>query len=470
MKQNPIQISKRLLIIAAGAICMVYPHAARADYALVIDPTAREQTFRGWGTSLCWWANVVGKFPEPARSDYIDKVFDPKTGLGLNIVRYNIGGGENPKYLSPNLPFLTYRTNIPGYEPSQGVWDWTADAGQRYILKKAMAKGANIVQAFSNSPPYWMTVSGSVTGANGWGNNNLSPDHEQDYADYLTTVVDQFQKKWGVTFDSLEPFNEPDGGWWQFGHWQEGCSVDRPSEARITRLVGAALIGKRLKTKLAVTDENSINNTVASVNSFDAPTLAFVSQIDTHSYNGSHRKELKDAAQQSGKDLWMSEYGDGDGTGLTMSKTILRDIKDMGAEAWVYWQAVDGGGWGLLTNPEKDNTTTQYEINQKYYVLAQYSRFIHQNAVILSCDDPNSLTALDAKTKRLAIVTTNDQNEPSTVSYDLGKFGKVTTISVYQTCGSPAEELTQVQTPAIVSDKFTAVLPAKSVTTFVVTK
>ena len=47
--------------------------------------------FEGWGTSLCWWANVVGGYSN--RNDYASLAF---TTLKLNIVRYNIGGGENP--------------------------------------------------------------------------------------------------------------------------------------------------------------------------------------------------------------------------------------------------------------------------------------------------------------------------------------------------------------------------------------
>ena len=83
-----------------AVVLLVTVHASRprADtaYGAVVDPSIQYQTLQGWGTSLAWWANVVGGFPEPVRSDYIRKVFDPVEGLGLNVVRYNIGGGENP--------------------------------------------------------------------------------------------------------------------------------------------------------------------------------------------------------------------------------------------------------------------------------------------------------------------------------------------------------------------------------------
>ena len=69
-------------------------------------------------------------FPAAVRDDYLTKIFDPQKGLGMNVVRYNIGGGE-----SPSLPnSMEYRARIPGYQAAQGVWDWNADANQRLVL------------------------------------------------------------------------------------------------------------------------------------------------------------------------------------------------------------------------------------------------------------------------------------------------------------------------------------------------
>ena len=50
--------------------------------------------FEGWGTSLCWWANRVG-YSDELTSQAAETFFDKEKGLGLNIGRYNIGGGDN---------------------------------------------------------------------------------------------------------------------------------------------------------------------------------------------------------------------------------------------------------------------------------------------------------------------------------------------------------------------------------------
>ena len=46
-----------------------------------------------------------------------------------------------------------------------GTWNWEADAAQRWMLLAACDRGATLFEAFSNSPPYWMTVSGRASGA-----------------------------------------------------------------------------------------------------------------------------------------------------------------------------------------------------------------------------------------------------------------------------------------------------------------
>ena len=97
-----------------------------------------QQEFEGWGTSLAWFANIVGRFPDPLRSHLADLLFDAEVhrppcaltglrssalsgaalivvgrfasstvahvagaltagacaqvGLGMQICRYNIGG------------------------------------------------------------------------------------------------------------------------------------------------------------------------------------------------------------------------------------------------------------------------------------------------------------------------------------------------------------------------------------------
>ena len=52
--------------------------------------------FQGWGTSLCWWCHRLG-FDDELSQSAADLFYSEK-GLGLNIMRYNIGGGDDPTH------------------------------------------------------------------------------------------------------------------------------------------------------------------------------------------------------------------------------------------------------------------------------------------------------------------------------------------------------------------------------------
>ena len=453
--------SGRRVLVTLAVLFSSGPTArADGDYGTLIDPSIQYQSLQGWGTSLAWWGNVVGGFPEPVRSEYIRKVFDSVEGLGFNIVRYNIGGGENPIY-----HFMEYRAAVPGFEPSPGVWDWSADANQRWVLDAAIASGVDTVEAFSNSPPYWMTNSGSVTGAVG-GGDNLNSTHYDAFADYLSEVVLHFRDQWGISFQTVEALNEPASGWWRFGGRQEGCHFDRDSQASLIQRLGASLVSKGLSTAVSAPDENTIDLTLGSFRFYSAATRSMVSQINTHSYGGSQRTQLANEANSRGKALWMSEYGDGDATGLTMSQRIVSDMKHLRPSSWVYWQAVDGGGWGLLKNSLPDGTHTDYTLNKKYFVMANYTRFIRPGYRFIAITDVNSLAAYDPASGTLILVTTNSRSFDVPVTYDLSMFDAVDClVTAYRT--SADEDLAQLPPAHVVDGVFASPAKAGSVTTYV---
>ncbi len=448
-------------------LILVLAEKVLADDLVKIEPSQAYQTIVGWGTSLAWWANVAGGFPSTQRQHIVDLIFDRKTGLGLNIVRYNIGGGENPLYLAPNHQFLSLRACIPGYEPSPGVWDWKADSNQRCILKMAIKDGANIVQAFSNSPPYWMTISGSVTGALDSG-NNLSPKFYDAFSYYLARVVKHFHNHWGITFESVEPFNEPNTNYWHFGGSQEGCHFDCALQNILIKKLGMALqLEGSACTPIAASDATNVFSAVHTFQSYDSATLKAISQIDTHTYWGGGRRKLYELSKTAGKPLWMSETGEGDASGLSLSQRALKDMNVMHAVAWVYWQAVDGGGWGLLSSKEDSYSDTEFSFNKKYYVFANYTRFIRPGFQILGSNDPESLVAYSSKRHTLVIVTTNPGNSQKLVTLDLSGFGSSGGIGeLYST--SPDRNLQSMPDLHSIHKSFSYLASEKSVNTMVI--
>lgn len=85
---------------------------------IVVQPPQNQQKFEGWGTSLCWFANIVGGFPDPLRVHLMDLLFDSKHGLGLEICRYNIGGSGWDNKDTGNF---RYGADLPRSAPSSNA-------------------------------------------------------------------------------------------------------------------------------------------------------------------------------------------------------------------------------------------------------------------------------------------------------------------------------------------------------------
>jgi len=435
---------------------------ARADYTALVDPNVLIVTnFEGWGTSLCWWGNVVGGYPN--RETYADLAFSQ---LKLNIVRYNIGGGENP-----TNDFLSFRAQMPGFEPTNGVWNWSADANQRWMLQAALARGVDHIEAFANSPPWWMTVSGSVTGStNG---NNLQTNYEQAFAVYLATVVSNLSVVDGVHFDTVTPMNEPNEGWWDYGGSQEGCNMSTVQQVRVVNYLRAALNALGQSAGVAACEDSYEQDTLNALNAYGASTLSNVSRIVTHTYSANAAAGLRSLAASLNKPLWVSEYGTCDATGMTQARRIHDDITLMGARAWIYWQVVDSGTcWGLLANPEVAGTnsgyTTSYTIHESFYVMGQFSQFIRPGCQILNVGDANSLAAYNPTNSTLVIVTVNDSTNSFNVTYDLSAFGQLPSqVSLSRT--SASEQMAPLTPLPVNNSRFVSSILAESVTTHVLT-
>ena len=53
-------------------------------------PSTKYQTMKGWGVSLCWWANLAGGMPQASIDDISNRI---AVQANLNFFRFNIGGG-----------------------------------------------------------------------------------------------------------------------------------------------------------------------------------------------------------------------------------------------------------------------------------------------------------------------------------------------------------------------------------------
>lgn len=349
------------------------------------NPWFASGPFQGWGTSLVWFANATGDYPEELRSQLYDLLFDQEDGLGLTIARYNIGGGnasDVPSYLRAGGAVDGYwRQDVDGSTGLYGgkatkraekasvrshfkatddaYYDWSKDSTQRWWLEK-LAEDGNLtgLEAFANSAPWFMTESGYVSGGFKSTDQQLSSDSVEQYVQYLVRVTQHLEEQYGTSFDTLDPFNEPNTNYWGTGivngqpsARQEGMHVGPQQQAVVIEALQKALADAGSDVKISAMDETNTPTFVTNWTSYPQTIRDAVAQMNVHTYWSPTTEHVRDLARSADKPLWMSEVeGNWDTTGFNPSSTanalgfagkIADDLRGLQPAAWVLWQPVE---------------------------------------------------------------------------------------------------------------------------------
>ncbi|MGW7310701.1 glycoside hydrolase [Streptomyces sp. NPDC054835] len=426
----------------AAALAGLGAGTARADFATVIDPAADRGTWEGWGTSLSWWAKAVGPDPKLADALFgrgtVQLLGQTLPGLGMNIVRYNAGAsGTNSidgRTMKP-APSIDGYKQIEGYQldwydadPSSASWNWYADANQRDMMWLARDRGADTFELFSNSPMWWMLRNDDPRGHDAGWTSNLQDGNYGRHAAYLATIARYAHDHWGIDFRSVQPVNEPGLPWTpEMGRGQEGCFFDPAQQARLVKETRTQLDARGLSwMEIPAMDENGYDYALTAWNEFGPDTRQAIGRINVHGYRSDTRRDLLHAAAaESGKRIWMSEYTDGDASGMTIARSIGYDMRWLHPTAWIHWQIVDnsnGGGWGPIELVDGRLGL----VNTKYYVLAQYMRHIRPGMRIIESGHPDVVAAYDRPSRKLVIVAAN-HGAGQYIDFDLSRFTTVST-------------------------------------------
>jgi O-glycosyl hydrolase len=459
-----------LIAVQIGAVSPV-----QAATTVTIFPSQQYQTIQGWGSSLAWWANIIGGWSDSQRTSLADALYDPSKGIGLNVVRYNFGA-DGAGNVCHNQ--MKEGRNVPSFEPTQGNYVWTNDANQLWFAQAAKARGADTFEGFVNSPPAWM-LNNSCTAGGANGAENISSAHYSDFASYIATIAKHFHDSFGITLKTVDPFNEPGGTWWTSTNTQEGMYVTTSTQNAIIPLVASALSqnGASAYTSISAPDDEDMGWSINDYNSYSSSTKADLAQWNTHDYSANDTQRdtaYANIGQSDHKRLWMSEWGAGAqgsqiAAGLALSRKILDDEQHLHPISWVGWQAVNEAGdtadslWGLAYR----NSSNAISYPSRYYAMGNYSKFVREGYQMIGNSDANSFTTYNASTHTLVIVTTNSATSSNKVTYNLSNFSSVgTSATPYQT--SASENLQQLSAISVSNKAFSATLPAQSITTLVI--
>ncbi|MFH8468617.1 glycoside hydrolase [Streptomyces sp. NPDC017991] len=511
-----------LTALATGAALTLAPpstaQAPAADTPSVTvrpDPSYEQQKFEGWGTSLVWFANVTGGYPKEIR-ERLAKLLFGDDGLALNIARYNIGGGNAPDvkdYLRPGgavegwwqAPAGTTREDTDWWSADDPAdWNKDADATQRWWVDR-IKDDIDHWETFSNSPPWFMTKSGYVSGGFNATEDQLKTESVDDFAAYLAGATKRLEKAEGIKVDTIDPFNEPNTNYWStrlgadgepVGGRQEGAHIGPELQQKVIAALAPALKKAKAKADISAMDETNPSIFAQNWNTYPQEVRDLVGQLNVHTYGTGQRTTVRDLAKAADKPLWQSEvegdWGDGQSftdmrPGLGLAQRIVDDLRELEPKAWVFWQPVEdydnmkpggesakGGNWGsiqLSFNCTSKDTLKSCPIytNTKFDTARNFTHYIKPGDRLIKTDDTSSAAAVSKKGDGATVVHVNSTTESRAVTVDLSKFGKVGRNATVTPVVTSADGKLERHRAVKVSDRrATFAVPAQSVTSFLV--
>ena len=366
-----------------------------------------------------------------------------ESGLQMNIIRYNIGGGSNPD--TDDRSKLRSGGDVPGYKSHKdAAYDWESDKGQLYFVQNYNKD--IIIEAFSNSAPWFMTKNGLVSGNRKMFTTNLKWQYRDDFVTYLVDVMEHLKKEKKINIEYISPMNEPSSP--LFPENQEGCYWDPITRRSIIKKLRDTIKNRNLDIKIACCDENNVLQALTAM-------TVFCDKVNIHTYRLKQFMQFKTYDIEDAfifrrilgfvtkyitrKSLWVSEWGSGTivsykdiKNGIHVGLKIINDIVNLKVTGWVYWQAVENGsgdgGWGLMQVPFKpDAKVEEITTSNQYIIFSHFSKFIKRNDEIINgYYNENGVSYVHATNgKEKIVVIINNTDSRQAITFDSKRAMKV---------------------------------------------
>lgn len=387
----------------------------RIDYtpsaaAAVANLGSPQQTMDNFSASDAWSMQNVGLWSLTNRTIVADLLFKTNSGIGLSAWRFDLAAGFDPTVQAGTL-WQPWRTEN-GFMVSSNNYDWTQQAGQRWFLSAAKARGVDQYIAMVYSPPTNFTRNGFVYGTDGLGSSNLKPGYAAAFAQYIADVLAHFQTNSvtaeQVAFNYVMPVNEP---FWEWNDaTQEGCRHANADIIADAQALNTALTARGLGTQIVLSEAGSLTSlyqTQSSISTkygssygnylsaFNSITNILSHCLSAHSYGTDNPTNQLVSVRQTLKSqlaaspfwrYWQSEYCVLSWTrdltmttALNVSRVIWADLAVANASAWHWWLSLSQADYkdGLLYTDywQPGDTETLY-CSKNFWAFGQWSRFI----------------------------------------------------------------------------------------------
>jgi len=409
-------------LIIAASVPAAPCFTADAASLCTINTSKTYQTIRGFGgINLPEW---VGSDMSSAQ---VQKAFgNGDDELGLTILRIYVSDDSN-----------SWSRAVP-----------TALAAQKL--------GATVFATPWNPPASMRnTVNGGVAG----GKYQLRKDKWADYAKHLNSYV-KFMESKGVNLYSVSVQNEPDyAADWTYWSASDLASFIAQYGKQVTSGTKAKLMSPE-SFQYRKDIYNAILNNSAAYNNTDL--------FGTHFY-GTQRSQMDfPALENSGKEIWMTEVyvpnseansNERWPEAIKVSENIHNGLVVGNLNAYVWWYIRRN------YSPMNENGT----ISKRGYCMAQFSKFVRPGDVRVDATEQPATNVLVSAYKnnknQVTIVAVNNSDNGYAQQFSVGK--NISDIDRWRTTSN--ENLAKTENLEYSGDSFWAQLPARSVSTFVVT-
>lgn len=443
-----------------------------------INPEQTFQVFEGFGASGAWWAQIVGGWTQidpqsgvAVRDRISELLYSKEKGIGLQIYRYNIGGGSKH---SGKGTFSQPARRTESFDAGDSAYDWSRDQNAVYMMNQAVRDGAEEIVLFVNSPPERLTK-------NGWTHvpvyksfqENLSRKHYEAFAKYCLDVTEHFVNQ-GLPVKYLSPVNEPV---WAWNGGQEGCFYRPASVGRLFKVFAQALEQRKSLKNVRLSgaeagDIRWFNKSYTRRLLSDPQVRRRLDSLDLHSYflhaplpfcnnRAAFLKRFRKWMDRHypGFPIKMSEWTHMQGgrdfgmdSALVMAQTMYEDLTILQVTSWQHWVAVSEVDYcdGLIYINLADQS---FAPTKRLFATGNFSRYIQPGSRrIAACSDDPALKLLafvkDGQTVLIVINPTDRTKSVSPPPQARGKLKLVVTDAAHDLAEIAVEQNAAIQIPA----------------------
>lgn len=398
-----VKLQKQSTILAFSTTYNVYPNVE-------VDASQSFQSIDGFGYTLTGGsAQVINQLSSVKKQELLQELFgSTSNSIGVNYLRLSIGASDL------NSSVFSYDDMPSGStDVSLSNFSLAPDNELIQLLKQILLINPNIkIMATPWSPPVWMKDNGSSVGG------SLRPEYYSVYAQYFVKYIQGMASE-GITINAITPQNEP----LHPGNNPSMYMTATQQANFIKNNLGPAFQSAGLTTKIVTYDHNCDKPEYPIEVLSDAGANPYIDGSAFHLYAGDISVLNSVHSAFPTKNLYFTEqYTGSSGNFGGDLKWHLKNVIIGSMRNWskiaLEWNLANDASFGPYTpggcNTCKGaitiNSSSSYNRNVAYYIIAHASKFVPAGSVRISSTQYGNINNVAFKTPsgKIVLIVEND--------------------------------------------------------------